>query len=142
MRSILVKQNGGRDLVFTGRIVARADDSEVSDKRPIYSDCLSLWTLTIFETREGGFVFSSEYDAYAPKRVSLRGAFRFDTPEALVMALEQDGHTHAELTRLLLKRAALESKAFRPRRAETAAIYPPALQHLAPSGHEDVAECA
>ncbi|MCM0753650.1 hypothetical protein M7784_00080 [Desulfovibrio aminophilus] len=142
MRNILVKQNGGRDMVFTGRIVARADDSEVSDKRPIYDDCLSLWTLTIFETREGGFVFSSEYDAYSPKRVSLRGAFRFDSPEALILALEQDGHTHAELTRLLLQRAARESEAFRPHRAETASIYPPALQHLAPHGDEDVAECA
>ena len=44
MRNILVKRNGGRDMVFTGRMIAKADDSEVSDKRPIYVDCLTLWT--------------------------------------------------------------------------------------------------
>lgn len=142
MRNILVKRNGGRDLVFTGRIIAKADDSEVSDKRPIYEDCLTLWTLTLFETREGDFVLSSEYDAYSPKRMSLCDAFRFKSPEALFMALEKDGHTDAELTKLLLKRAATSSENFRFRKEQSAPFYPLALQRESPNQPEVQAACA
>ncbi|HBE95091.1 MAG TPA: hypothetical protein DD766_03145 [Desulfovibrio sp.] len=142
MRNILVKRNGGRDMVFTGRMIAKADDSEVSDKRPIYVDCLTLWTLTLYETKDGGYVLSSEYDAYAPQRVSLKDALRFDSPEALLLALERDGHTHAELTRLLLRRAAQTSEAFAPRRERRAPLYPPAMQQESPNQPELLAECA
>ena len=137
MRNILVKRNGGRDMVFAGRVIAKADDSEVSDKRPIYADCL-----TLYEAKDGGYVLSSEYDAYAPQRVSLKDALRFDSPEALLLALERDGHTHAELTRLLLRRAAQTSEAFAPRRERRAPLYPPAMQQESPNQPELLAECA
>ncbi len=142
MRSILVQRNGGRSMVFTGRLIARADDSEVSDRRPIYEDCLTLWTLTLYETKEGDYVLSSEYDAYSPKRISLKDTLRFASPEALLMALERDGHTHAELTRLLLRRAAQTSEAFAPRRERRAPLYPPAMQQESPNQPELLAECA
>ncbi len=141
MRNILLKRNGGRDMVITGRILAQADDSEISDKRPVYDDCLTLWRLTIYETREGDFVLGSEYDSYSPMRVSLKNAQRYRTAMELRLALENDGHTDTELGQLLLNRAAEVCGAFRLHRERPYPGFAPALAGDEPLP-ELVADCA